>query len=206
MAEKKLKAGKVATGGNRSCDQAWIEEVRAELHEPDEAYRPEGFDYKVTLQWDGDMEEVNPDFFKGFGRLSRSGEKCTGISFIRDETGMYIVDANWNRLIRPCLAVPIRGGKVCQTHGGRLVQVKAAAEAVLQNAAEIVALRLVGLTKSEDDQNVFIDHKVRLGAANSVLDRVGIKGGASEIEVTLPGYKKVLDALFTDDSAEPDGE
>ena len=199
MAEKKLKEGKVRTGGNNACDQDWIAEVRDELFTPDMADRPPGFPYQITYMWDGDAEEVNDDFF--WDRRRRpNARRCTGVSYIRDETGMYIVDRFWVRLTRPCLAIPMRGGTICQTHGGRLPNVKQAAERVLADAAEIVALRLVGLTDHEDGQKVFIDHKVRLAASNSILDRVGIKGG-TEVEVTLPGYKKVLDALFADDSA-----
>jgi hypothetical protein len=117
-----------------------------------------------------------------------------------------IVDRNWQRLVRPCLATPIKGGSVCQSHGGRLVQVKAAAERVIAQASEIVALRLVGLTAAQDENKVFIDHKVRLGAANSVLDRAGVKGGVAAEENSIPGYRKVLDALFADDSAEEGDE
>jgi hypothetical protein len=203
MAE--LKKGKRVTGGNRGGDRAWIEEVGDEIHPADPKERPEGFLYDIAWQWDGDAEEVNPDFFLPY-RRSQNARRCTGIAFIRDETGTYIVDRNWQRLVRPCLATPIKGGSVCQSHGGRLVQVKAAAERVIAQASEIVALRLVGLTAAQDENKVFIDHKVRLGAANSVLDRAGVKGGMAAEENSIPGYRKVLDALFADDSAEEGDE
>jgi len=46
---------------------------------------------------------------------------------------------------------------------------------------------------------------VRVAAANSVLDRTGIKAG-SEVEVTIPGYRRVLEKLFADDAPEESGE
>ena len=197
--EKRAREGpKVETGGNSKPDQTWIEEVQAagELHAPDEETRPEGFLYDVLFQWDGYADEVNVEFFESFWRGKPTDNRCNGTAYIRDMRGSYIVDCEWERLRRPCLKRPARGTIVCHSHGAKIPQVVAAAKRVIAEASEVVALRLVGMTDPLTDG----DEKVRLGAINSVLDRAGVKAGL-EVEITTPGYKKVLEEMF---SSEPD--
>lgn len=196
-----VKKAKKTTGGNGKPDQAWFEAVMAagELHAPDESQRPAGFIYDIHYQWEATAEELNIDFFESFRRASKEYRACNGTSFVRDGSGMYIVDRDWERLRRPCLARPMRGGVVCQTHGGLIPQVREAARRVLEQASEVVAIRLVGLTDTEDENGTAIEHKNRITAANSVLDRAGIKGG-TEVEIKAPGVENVINRLFTDDS------
>lgn len=184
------------TGGNSKPDQAWIEEVKEELHEPNEAERPEDFHYNVEWQWEYSVEDLNVEFFESFARPG--ARRCTGNAYVRDQRGGYIIDRDWNRLTRPCLLAPAVGTVVCRKHGAEVPRVKEAAERTLAHAAEVVAIRLVGLTGTVDELNQAIDHKIRLAAANSVLDRVGIKAGTT-VEVQLPGYKKVLSDMFSED-------
>jgi hypothetical protein len=186
---------KVQSGGNTKPDAAWIEEVMAagELHTPDESNRPAGFLYDTLYQWEGLADEVNLDFFESFRRPGM--RKCNGTAYVRDMRGSYIVDAEWERITRPCLANPAKGTVVCHSHGAKIPQVVAAARRVIAEASEVVALRLIGMT---DPKNVE-DEKTRLGAINSTLDRAGIKGGV-EVEIITPGYKKVLTEMFGDDS------
>lgn len=195
--------------GAGKADSAWFAEIMAagEMHPVDEHRRPPGMLWEINYQWDGHADEVNIEFFDFFRRRGRvdgpEPRKCNGTSYIRDMAGMYIVDCEWNRLTRPCLGLPIRGGTVCQTHGGRIGAVKEAAARALAAASEVVALRLIGLTDVEDEQQVRIEPSDRIKAANSVLDRAGVKGTV-ELEVKLPGYQKVLSKMFEDDSAEED--
>lgn len=193
--EQRAREGpKKTTGGNTKADQAWIAELADELHPVDTEVRPDGFLWDVSLQWEGYADEVNVDFFLSFLRWPDQ-RRCNGTAYVRDERGGYIVDCEWTRITRPCLKLPAKGGVVCHAHGASIPVVKAAAERVLATAAEVVAIRLVGLTGTMDEISQAIDHKVRLAAANSVLDRVGIKGGTT-VEVQLPGYKKVLSDMF----------
>lgn len=185
---------KKTTGGNTKADQAWIAELADELGPVSEAERPDGFLWDVSLQWEGYADEVNIEFFESFLRWPNQ-RRCNGTAYVRDERGGYVVDCEWNRITRPCLALPAKGGVVCHAHGAKIPVVKAAAERTLAMAAEVVAIRLVNLTGTVDEINQAVDHKVRLAAANSVLDRVGIKGGTT-VEVQLPGYKKVLSDMF----------
>lgn len=197
-AEPELTTGKVKTGGNTQPDQAWLVEVAAELHEPIEAERPEGFLYKVNWQWEGYFDELNIDFFESFRRPTGSNAaRCSGTAYVRDQTGMYVIDAEWRRLTRPCLRGSSRGTTVCHVHGAQIPVVKAAAERALAEASEVVAHRLIRLTGDAEDE------KVRLAAMNSVLDRAGIKGGMT-VEVVTPGYQKVLDRMFSGEG--DDGE
>lgn len=196
------KPSKVTEGGNTRPDAAWIEEVKAELHPPDESMRPAGFLYDVHYQWEGLLEDLNIEFFESFRRMAKGGEeprRCNGTAYVRDASGMYVVDAEWARLTRPCLSRPARGTVVCHAHGSNIPQVKAAAQRVLDQASEIVALRLVGMTKPSE----FVDAKISLAAMNSVLDRAGIRGG-TQIEITGTGFEKVLGDLFKDEPT--DGE
>lgn len=206
--KRALEGPKVASGGNTKPDAAWIEAVTeaGELSVPDEQTRPPGFLYDVMYQWEGYADEVNIEFFESFWRGSPSDRRCNGTAYIRDMRGSYIVDAEWERLRRPCLSRPAKGTVVCHAHGAKIPQVKAAAERVIAQAAEVVALRLVGLTNYADEKSNPIAHKDRISAANSVLDRAGIKG-TTAVEITTPGFKKVLDTMFSDDSKDdPDGE
>lgn len=203
VAKRARSGAKKTTGGNTIPDRAWIEELTAagEIGEPDWGTKPPEFINDVQLQWSGYADEVNEEFFESFRRGGAEARKCNGTAYVRDERGGYVIDIEWNRIRRPCLSRPARGAEVCHAHGAKIPQVKAAAERVLAEAAEIVALRLVGLTGTHDEIMEKIDHKVRLAAMNSVLDRAGIKGGVT-VEVELPGYKKVLNSMFSEETEE----
>jgi len=207
--KKRAREGpKVESGGNTRPDAAWVEEVLAngELHTPDESTRPPGFLYDTLYQWDGYADEVNVEFFESFWRGKPTDTRCTGTAYIRDMRGSYIVDCEWERLRRPCLSRPSKGTVVCHAHGAKIPVVRAAAQRALAEAAEIVALRLIGMTAPIDEISIPIAHKDRIAASNSVLDRAGVKGGV-EVEITTPGFKKVMDAMFGDDSKDdPDGD
>lgn len=187
---------KKPTGGNSKGDQAWLIAVAEDLIEVGDADKPKGFLYDVKLMWNAPMDDLEPAFWNEW--LPGNGRRCTGPAYIRDERGGYVVDSDWVRLRRPCTAAPALGAAVCYKHGAQIPHIQAAARQRLAEAAEIVAMRLVGLTATHDEDDMLIDHKNRIAAANSVLDRTGIKGG-TEVEVTIPGYKKVLEDLFSDD-------
>jgi hypothetical protein len=194
---------KVQTGGNGKADSAWIAEMEelGELHEPNMDEKPDNFYWEPILQWDYLQDDLNPEFFE-FYRLPSNDpagpRKCTGTAYIRDRRGGYVIDAEWNRLTRQCIGRPGRGTTVCQAHGAKIPTVKAAAVQRLAEASEMVAMRLIGLTGYADEMLNPIDHKDRIAASNSVLDRVGIKTGV-EIEVITPGFKNVLDRMFTEE-------
>lgn len=92
--------------------------------------------------------------------------RCTGI--VR----------NGERKGERCGRWAIQGGVVCVKHGGRLPNVKAHAEAVVEAAR----MRLYGLADDAIDaiddlvNNPQTAGAVRLKAAEMILDRVGIKG------------------------------
>jgi hypothetical protein len=183
---------KVASGGNSLADQEWIKEIGDDILEFES--QP-AVPWDVKYQFQGYASEVEPGFFLDL--RTRKTKPCTGTSWIRDDRGGYILDLDFIRLQRPCLASPILGGNVCPKHGGQLAHVKEAAQLVLAQAAEKAADTLITLTSPRDELNEIVDQKVRVSAANSVLDRVGIKGG-STVEVQVPGYEKVLAKMFSD--------
>jgi hypothetical protein len=185
---------KVASGGNSKPDQAWIAEIGEDILEFESQPK---VPWDVTYQFQGYASEVEPGFFLDMRKAKT--KPCTGTAWVRDHKGGYILDLDFVRLQRPCLAAPIAGGTVCAKHGGQLAHVKEAAQLVLAAAAEKAADTLITLTNPRDELNEIVDQKVRVSAANSVLDRVGIKGG-STVEVTVPGYETVLAKMFSDDS------
>jgi hypothetical protein len=190
---------KVVSGGNSRPDQEWLaaleegdllefpmDSVSHKRQLPDEVY------WDVTYQFQGYAEEVDPEFFEPYFRGTR---RCTGVAYVRDQRGAYIVDLDGIRLQRPCLQAPLNGSMVCQKHGGQLGHVKEAATRRLTHAAEKAASTLIVLTDRTDEGGELVEQGVRVKAANSVLDRVGIRAG-QEVEINVPGYKNVMDRLF----------
>ena len=188
------KKAKLSSGGNSKPDIAWLDSMDGRLFLPDEATRPPGFLYDIHYQWDDDIENLDLEFFERFRRFPNSN-RCTGKAYIRDESGMYVIDNDWERLVRPCLKLPARGANVCQAHGAHIPAVVAAAKQLLAEASEVVALRLVGLTGTRDEENFKIRSQDRITAAQAVLDRAGVKGGA-ELEISGTAFEKVLGDLF----------
>lgn len=88
-----------------------------------------------------------------------------------------------------CARWSLRGATVCIKHGAQLAGVRAHAEAVVESAR----LRLIGNTDQAVDvleqlMQPGTSENVRLKAAESVLDRSGIRGGVdihTETEVTV---------------------
>lgn len=75
-----------------------------------------------------------------------------------------------------CGRRPIPGGTVCNLHGGKAPQVRAAAQHRLLEAVDIVAAELVRIaTSGESDA-------VRLSACRDLLDRVGLKDLGDEAD------------------------
>lgn len=193
---------KKTVDGNCLGDQAWIAALEeGDLLEfpPHPTKRgkfavPEGCYWDVKYQFQGYADEVETDFFEDHYR-STPDRRCTGLAYIRDERGGYIIDLDGERLQRPCLRPPLQGSMVCSKHGGQVGHVKRAAEERLSHAAEKAATTLIILTDTRDEEGELVDQGVRVKAANSVLDRVGIKAG-STVEIEIPGYKNVMDRLF----------
>lgn len=186
---------KVTSNGNVACDRAWIDEMADAIVELDAP--PPGCFWDVKYQFQGYADEVNPEFFDAHRRTS-SKRQCVGIAYIRDERGGYIIDLDGDRLQRPCLKAPIYGASVCTSHGGQLDATKEAAQRLLVDASEKAITTLIVLTGPYDDKGEVIEAGDRIKAANSVLDRAGIKGGTT-VEVQLPGYKRVMDRMFSEE-------
>lgn len=180
---------------NTKPDVYWLDAALQEgrLYAVEKEDRPPGCLFEFNYQWDGDAAEVDEDWFLQYRRSAT--RVCNGTAYIRDETGMYIADNDWQRLTRPCLSLPMKGGTVCHAHGAKIPVVIAAAQRRLAEASEVAALRLIGLTGVRDEENVRVRPQDRIAAIGSVLDRVGIKGGV-EVDVKATGFQKVLTDLF----------
>jgi hypothetical protein len=193
---------KKTTGGNSPIDQEWLETVMeaGEIIEVVKETIPDHIVFEPMYMWDATQDELNPDFWMERRRYQHR-DTCTATSYVRDQRGGYIVDRDWNRLRKPCISLPMKGGYVCHAHGGEIAMVKQQAADRLAHAADTVAARLVTLTGVRDEEQRYIRPQDRIMASNSVLDRAGVKG-SSEVEIKLPGYKKVLDAMFGGDDGD----
>ncbi len=87
-----------------------------------------------------------------------------------------------------CKNLAISGATVCRRHGGAAPQVRAAARARLENAADLMARKLLGMALSADSDSV------KLAAIRDALDRAGLKPPA-EVVLT-PGKPKTYETVF----------
>lgn len=122
--------------------------------------------------------------------IAPEGKRCRGKAYVRDEDGDYIVDMNNERIQRPCYRPPMKGMTVCLHHGGGVTRVKKAAVERLASALDAATGALVKIALDENN-----DPKVRVQAINSIMDRVGVRGG-TEIDIKDPGYLDVVKGLF----------
>lgn len=114
----------------------------------------------------GDRNVVRNDFLAGevrcTARSSRTGERCKRAAML--------------------------GGNVCRSHGGNAPQVKAKAQRRLQQAADALVQRLLGMALDGDTP----DH-VALAAIRDALDRAGLGARqAVEVELTKAPYEELL--------------
>lgn len=89
-----------------------------------------------------------------------------------------------------CRKSAIAGSTVCRFHGGAAPQVKAAARARLENAADRMARNLLRLGEQAESE------AVQLGATNSALDRAGILK-PTQVEIG-PMSPKPYEEIFED--------
>lgn len=89
----------------------------------------------------------------------------------------------------PCRKVAIIGANVCATHGGSAPQVKRAARARLENAADRMAKELLRMAADDD-----VADSVKLAAIRDALDRAGVSAKTA-VEVEIGPTKKFEDML-----------
>lgn len=187
--------------GNTKSDVIWLDAALEQglLYSVTKDDRPKDSWFEFNYQWDGYASELDETWYEPYYRSKE--RRCTGTAYIRDETGMYIADNDWQRLTRPCLSLPIRGGVVCHAHGAKIPVVVAAAARRLAEASEVTALKLIGMTNVRDEEQIRIRPQDRIIAMNSVLDRAGVKS-AIELEVSASGFQQVLTDLFGTESSD----
>ncbi|GAT02949.1 putative uncharacterized protein [Mycolicibacterium fortuitum subsp. acetamidolyticum] len=92
----------------------------------------------------------------------------------------------------PCQKWPVAGATVCRTHGGSAPQVQKAARRRLEQAADVLVQRLLGiaLDGSAPDQ-------VALSAVLAALDRAGLSVKSTVgLEVSAKPWEQVMDSAF----------
>ena len=93
----------------------------------------------------------------------------------------------------------MKGMTVCLVHGGGVVRVRRSAIERMASSLDAITGALVKIALNEQ-----VSDKDRISAINSIMDRVGVRGGV-EVDLKDPGYLKVLAGLF-DSAAEDDEE
>ncbi|MGY4648390.1 hypothetical protein [Mycobacterium sp. URHB0021] len=87
-----------------------------------------------------------------------------------------------------CTKVAIVGGTVCPSHGGKARQVRARTQQRIQEAADRMVLRVLGIADSED-----VPPAVALAAARDMLDRAGHRPADKvEVGVEVKPYERIL--------------
>lgn len=95
-----------------------------------------------------------------------------------------------------CLKAAIKGATVCRTHGGATRHVRNAARVRLENAADLMAKKLLGIAISGGSESV------RLNAIRDALDRAGLKP-PSEV-VLSQGEQTPFEAVFESIGGDPE--
>jgi hypothetical protein len=104
------------------------------------------------------------------------------------KTGGTRCTARSTRTGEPCKRPAMLGGNVCYHHGGNAPQVKAKAQRRLQQAADSLVQRLLGMALDGE----VADH-VALAAIRDALDRAGMASKqAVEVEVTKAPWEELL--------------
>ena len=95
-----------------------------------------------------------------------------------------------------CKNAAILGGTVCRFHGGASKFVKQAARARLDNAADRMAKKLLGLAEGAESETV------QLQATNSALDRAGLKAPSEVVLSQGSAFDDVFDEISGGSRAE----
>lgn len=182
--------------GNTEKDDDYIEWMRLYENGGLRTLDPDAEDlpFPAKLQWQGEDDDESP------WKVPPPEKRCAGRAYVRDMDGDYIIDKANNRIMRPCWRWPIRGATVCLVHGGGVTRVKKAAIERMALALDAVTGALVRIALSEK-----VGPKERIQAINSIMDRVGVRGG-TEVDINNPGYLDVLKGLFEEGSAGAEDE
>lgn len=181
--------------GNSKQDQAWLEsQIKAGMIEDigeDETDVPFG----AMRRWTGLQADIGSSW-----QLPDEAHRCSAHARVRDHEGRYVVDADNEVILRPCMRAAIRGGKVCVTHGGGIARVRQAAQVRLAGAADKLIGQLIRIALDPK-----VDPHARVKAINSALDRAGINQKI-EVEVGVPGFQEMLDEMFGNWGDDEEGE
>jgi len=171
-------------GRNIDSDQEWLDAEHAagriKVIE-DDLDVPIG----VRLQWTGKTRDKGSPYL-----IPDAANRCSGRAFVRDDQGCKIIDAKGRFLTRQCLRWRTEGLTVCATHGPGVGSGKIAAQRILDEMAHMAALYLhnMAFKKKMADGD-------RIRALNSILDRVGVRGG-TEVVVSTPHWQEMLREMF----------
>lgn len=97
-----------------------------------------------------------------------------------------------------CVALAIKGGKVCNMHGGKLANVKKAAQATLARAALPAAERLVNIALTKRG----VSDADRIKAIVQILDRAGVEGRTT-VELEIKPWQAVLEGIYAKQTGKP---
>lgn len=105
--------------------------------------------------------------------------------------------AHSSRTGEPCKNIALQAQSTCRFHGGAAKHVKAAARVRLENAADLMAKKLLGIAISGESETV------RLSAIRDALDRAGLKPPAEVVlsQGETKPYETVFESIGGDSAA-----
>ena len=102
--------------------------------------------------------------------------------------------AHSSRTGAPCKKFAINGSNVCGTHGGKAPQVVAKAKRRLEEAADRMAERLIGLAENTLADGTKVGAYVQLGAVTAALDRAGVVE-PKDVTVTVKPFDQIFESI-----------
>lgn len=96
-----------------------------------------------------------------------------------------------------CTSLAIRGGRVCNKHGGKLGTVKKAAQRALAIAALPAAEKLIHIALTKSD----VADSDRIKAIVQILDRAGVEG-RQVVELEVRPFQEVLERVYSENTGQ----
>jgi len=183
--------------GNTPADEAYLQWMELPenggLEIIDLKEQAEDIPFPAKVRWSGENDADDSPW-----KIPPPGRRCKGSAYVRDADGDYVLDRNNVRLTRPCWKHPMKGTTVCLKHGGGVARVRRSAIERMASSLDAITGALIKIALNES-----VADKDRISAINSIMDRVGVRGGV-EVDLKDPGYLKVLAGLFEGAAEEED--
>lgn len=136
------------------------------------------------LVWSGTAEDIGHPF-----QVPPDGQRCTKTRPVLDSDGGRVLGADLKPLLIQCHHWKVDGGPLCVLHLGGMTAMQAAVKEQIATVAPRLAARLIAVAMSEKTGD-----KEVISSVNSLLDRIGVRGGL-DISTDLAPWQKMLQQI-----------